>query len=332
VQKISVASLSTLLVVLLIAGMGIASSSGAVSIPGHMLFKFFFNTGLTEEQALLRSILIDIRLPRIILSISVGAGLAVAGCAMQALFRNPLAEPGLLGVSSGAALGAVTAIVLGSSGVYIVSFAAFLGALIATFVVWQLGQRFSSIAALIVAGIAMNAVTNSLTGMLTYFALDDQLRSLTFWSMGSLAGATWQMLSWFTPSVLLLSYFLFRHWQAFNALLLGDRESLHLGFNVAILTRQIIFYTALIIGLTVAACGTIGFVGLIVPHMVRMLVGPNHRTLLPLSFLMGAIILLFSDAIARCIMAPAELPVGIITSLIGGPFFMFLLCSQRHTL
>jgi iron complex transport system permease protein len=331
VQKISVFSLSAVLIALLIGGIVVASSSGAVDIPIPVFFRLLFHAGLTEEQALLRTILIDIRLPRIVLAITVGAGLAIAGGAMQALFRNPLAEPGLLGVSSGAALGAVTAIVLGCSGVYILSLSAFVGALVTTLIVWQLGQRFFHIAGLIMAGMAMNAITTSLTGFLTYFASDDELRSLTFWSMGSLASASWRTLSWVTPSIFLLSYVIFRHWQAFNVLLLGERESLHLGFNLAVLKRQIIFYTALIVGLVVATCGTIGFVGLVVPHLVRIILGPNHRTLLPLSFLMGATLLIFSDYIARFIAIPAELPIGIITSLIGGPFFIFLLCSRRYT-
>ena len=330
-QKISIFTLSTTLIALLIIGIFLASSSGAVNII-QALPTLLFNESLNEEQALLRTILIDIRLPRITLAITVGAGLAIAGCAMQALFRNPLAEPGVLGVSSGAALGAVTAIVLGSSGLYFISFSAFIGALVTTLIVWQLGQRFSHVAGLVMAGIAMNTIAGSLTGLLTYFASDTQLRSLTFWSMGSLTGANWQMLSWLTPSIVLLSYFIFRQWRAFNALLLGDRESIHLGFNLAALKRRTICYTALIVGLIVATCGTIGFVGLVVPHLVRIILSPNHRVLLPLSFLTGSTLLIFSDYIARFIVAPAELPIGIMTSLIGGPFFIFLLCSRRYCL
>lgn len=329
-SKFSAFYISLLLIIALIVCILLAGSSGAIRIAITDIPELLFGTPTNETQALLRTVLLDIRLPRIALAIIVGAGLAVSGCAMQALFRNPLAEPGLLGVSSGAALGAVTAIVLGGYGAtYAISVCAFIGALAATLLAWQLGQRFWGIAGLLLAGIAINAIAGSLTGLLTYFASDEELRSLTFWSMGSLAGANWDTLRWLIPSVIGLSCLVYRNWRALNALLLGERESMHLGFNLPVLKRQLILLNALIVGLIVAACGTIGFVGLVVPHLVRIMLGPNHRTLLPLSFLTGAILLLLSDWVARCIVSPMELPIGVVTSLIGGPFFIFLLFNRR---
>jgi iron complex transport system permease protein len=323
------ASYSIFFVILLFALILLIGSSGAVPISITDIPSLIFGQNLTEDEQLYRTVLIDIRLPRILLSIIVGAGLAISGCTMQALFRNPLAEPGLLGISSGAALGAVMAIVLGFSGLYAVSISAFIGALIAIICAWQLGQRFSQIAGLLLAGIAINAIAGSLTGLLTYFASDDELRSLTFWSMGSVASANWNTIALLSPVVLILSLLILRDWRALNALLLGERESLHLGFNLPVLKRRLVILVALLVGVIVAACGTIGFVGLVVPHLVRMMLGPNHRTLLPFSFLVGAILLLLADWLARLVVSPAELPIGVVTSLIGGPFFMFLLFRRR---
>lgn len=321
-----------ILISILVASLLLASSLGAVSIPLIQIPNLLLYPAMNEEQALFKMILIDIRLPRLVLAMVVGGGLAISGCTMQALFRNPLAEPGLLGISSGAALGAVSAIVLGSHGILTVSGSAFVGALVAIFIAWQLGQRFSYIAGLLLAGIAINAIAGSLTGLLTYFASNDQLRSITFWQMGSLAQADWPMLSWLAPTVLLFCCLIFWEWRALNVLLLGERESSLLGFNLPALKCRFIFYTACIVGLIVAACGIIGFVGLIVPHLIRMVFGPNHRILLPVSLLSGALLVLLSDLVARLIILPAELPIGLVTSLIGGPFFILLLFSRRRAL
>lgn len=289
------------------------------------------------EQAEL--ILGQIRLPRTLLGLAVGAVLALAGVAMQGLFRNPLADPGLVGVSSGAALGAAIAIV-GSSWVggvpevfapYLLSLCAFLGGLGVTALVYRLGRKDgqTSVATMLLAGIALTALASSAVGLFTYLADDATLRTLTFWNLGSLNGASYQRL-W--PLVLVatgVALWLPRRAEALNALLLGESEARHLGFEVEKLKRELVFCTALGVGAAVAAAGLIGFIGLVVPHLVRLLAGPDHRVLLPASLLAGASLLLFADLIARLALAPAELPIGIVTAFIGAPFFLYLLLRGR---
>ncbi|AZN35205.1 FecCD family ABC transporter permease [Iodobacter ciconiae] len=319
--------LAGLLVLLLM----ISASSGAVSIPlsqlPKLLFSPRFETG--TEQQLWQSVLLDMRLPRVLFGALAGAVLALTGAAMQALFRNPLAEPGLLGISSGASLGAVTAILFGGGSLMVLAPAAFAGSLIATALAYHLGKRYQGIAGLLLAGIAINAICGSLIGLMTYMADDNQLRSLTFWSMGSLAGGTWSLLGMLSPALLIISAMVMRHWRAMNALLLGEREAQHLGFPMKAIRRKLVLLTALLIGPLVAATGGIGFVGLVVPHLVRMMLGADHRRLLPAAMLGGAIALVAADCLARLVAQPAELPIGIVTSLIGGPFFLWLLISRK---
>jgi iron complex transport system permease protein len=283
----------------------------------------------------------EIRLPRLVLGVLVGAGLAVAGAAMQGLFRNPLADPGLVGVSTGAALAAVTVIVLGGSwlsswtetaGYYALPFAAFLGGLLVTWLIYQIASKDgrTDVSLMLLAGIAINAIAGALTGILTYYASDEALRSLTFWSMGSIASASWRDV-WLAgipilAAIILLPYFA----KALNALLMGERVSQHLGFNVTFAKRGIIVLTALSVGAAVAVSGVIGFVGLVAPHLVRLLLGPDHRWVLPGSALMGAILVVLSDSLARMIVAPAELPIGLVMAAIGGPFFLWLLLNRRN--
>lgn len=289
------------------------------------------------EQAEL--ILGQIRLPRTLLGVAVGGVLALSGVAMQGLFRNPLADPGLVGVSSGAALGAAFAIVGGSLlggvpaaiGPYLLSFCAFLGGLVVAALVYRLGRRNGQthVATMLLAGIALTALASSAVGLFTYLADDATLRTLTFWNLGSLNGASYSRL-W--PLLLIsvaVALWLPRRAQALNALLLGESEAGHLGVDVERLKRELVFCTALGVGAAVAAAGLIGFVGLVVPHLVRLLAGPDHRTLLPASILAGASLLLLADLVARLALAPAELPIGIVTAFIGAPFFLFLLLRGR---
>ena len=289
------------------------------------------------EQAEL--ILGQIRLPRTLLGLVVGAVLAMSGVAMQGLFRNPLADPGLVGVSSGAALGAAVAIVGGSwlGGIpevlapYLLSICAFLGGLGVTALVYRLGRRDgqTSVATMLLAGIALTALAASVVGLFTYLADDATLRTLTFWNLGSLNGASYQRLWPLLLVSVVVAVWLPRRAEALNALLLGESEARHLGIEVEKLKRELVFCTALGVGAAVAAAGLIGFVGLVVPHMVRQLSGPDHRVLLPASLLAGAALLLFADLIARLVLAPAELPIGIVTAFIGAPFFLFLLLRGR---
>ncbi len=289
------------------------------------------------EQA--EMILGQIRLPRTVLGLAVGAVLALAGVAMQGLFRNPLADPGLVGVSSGAALGAAIAIVCGSAfgGLptllepYLLSICAFLGGLAVTALVYRLGRKDgqTSVAVMLLAGVALTALASSAVGLFTYLADDATLRTLTFWNLGSLNGASYQRLWPLLLIALGVALWLPRRAKALNALLLGESEARHLGIEVERLKRELVLCTALGVGAAVAAAGLIGFIGLVVPHLVRQVAGPDHRVLLPASLLAGASLLLFADLIARMALAPAELPIGIVTAFLGAPFFLYLLVRGR---
>ena len=318
--------LIALLVLLALA----AAASGAVRIPVIRIPALLLSTPQAGEELMWRHVLMEVRLPRIGLAIVVGAGLAVSGVAMQALFRNPLAEPGLVGMSLGGALGAVAAIVLDAPGLWAIGPAAFVGSLAATALAYRLGSRHGGVGSVLLAGIAINAMCASAIGLFTIQANDVQLRNLTFWNMGSLAGASWPMLAWLAPWVALMSVLLLREWRAMNALMLGEREAQHLGFALKALRRRLVLLTALMVGPLVAVTGTIVFVGLVVPHLVRLTLGADHRWLLPYTLVGGAISLTLADWLARLVVIPAELPIGIVTSLVGGPFLLWLLARKGH--
>ncbi|AMD45388.1 FecCD family ABC transporter permease [Bordetella holmesii] len=307
----------------------LATASGAVSIPLSALPRLLTGRGGADD-ALWQNIIWDIRLPRVAFALVAGAALAICGATMQALFRNPLAEPGLVGISLGGALGAVAAIVLGAGGFFLTASAAFAGSLAATACAYVLGQRVQGVSGLLLAGIAINAICGAVLGLLTFIASDAQLRDLTFWNMGSLAGARWSILAFLAPWTLFWCVWLMRQWRALNALLLGEREAQHLGFALSRLRRKLILVTALVVGPLVAATGGIGFVGLVVPHLVRMGLGANHRLLLPACILAGAVALALADWLARIVVVPAELPIGLVTALVGGPFFLWLLARGRR--
>ncbi|WP_018747730.1 FecCD family ABC transporter permease [Chitiniphilus shinanonensis] len=302
-----------------------AAASGAVDIPWTALPRLLFGDAATPDEMLWHSVLWQVRLPRVLFAIVCGGGLALAGVAMQALFRNPLAEPGLIGISAGGSLGAVAAIVLGFQQFTVLAPAAFVGALGATLLAYRLGRMQQGMASLLLAGVAINAICWALIGLFTYLADDTQLRSLTFWNLGSLAGASWPLLAFLGPWTLLMSVLLLRHWRAMNALLLGEREAQHLGFALRPLRRRMVILTALLVGPLVAATGTIGFIGLVVPHLVRLTLGADHRWLLPNALVAGALALTLADWLARIVVIPSELPIGIVTALVGGPFFLWLL-------
>ncbi|MEC5398549.1 FecCD family ABC transporter permease [Uliginosibacterium sp. H1] len=318
------ASLCVLLAVLALA----SAASGALHIPLSR-FALLWQAPTDPTDIFWRNVLLEVRLPRVLFAIVIGAGLAVSGAVMQALFRNPLAEPSLIGVSLGGALGAVAAIVLGAGSLAIIAGAAFVGSLAATAAAYRLGSLQPGVANLLLAGIAINAICASFIGLFTWQATDVQLRNLTFWNMGSLAGASWSMLAWLTPWVLLMSVLLIRDWRAMNALLLGEREAQHLGFALHRLRRRLIVVTALLVGPLVAVAGTISFVGLVVPHLVRIPLGADHRWLLPNTLVAGAIALTLADWLARIAVSPAELPIGIVTALVGGPFLLWMLTRRR---
>jgi iron complex transport system permease protein len=284
-------------------------------------------------------VVMQIRLPRLLLGASVGSALAVSGAVMQGLFRNPLADPGLIGVSSGAGFAAAAAIVLGGRFLpdstaqlpfVILPAAAFVGALISTLILYAVASRGgrTSMAVMLLAGIAFAALAGAGTGWLSYISDDRQLRDLTFWSMGSLGGATWSKVAIVIPMILptLIAMPYLAH--GLNAMALGEAEAFHLGINVQFLKRAAVLLVSIAVGAAVACSGLIGFVGIIVPHLLRLSVGANYRFLLPASALLGASLLVLADTFARIIVAPSELPIGIITATLGAPFFIWLLLRR----
>ena len=334
--------------VLIFLGMAVSLVTVAVAavMYGSMPISLQTILGLAQEAVGLEStievpsgeryIIVHLRIPRALFAMLIGASISVAGAMMQGLFRNPLADPGLLGVSSGAALGAASVIVLGFSLPWVpaltLPIAAFVGGVIATIVVMQLSIRGgrASVANMLLAGIAINAVCGAATGLLVYISDDEQLRSLTFWTMGSVGGASWANLPYvvlfaFGPALMALPL-----GRAINALLLGESEAHLLGVNVEQLKLLIIFLVCVMVGTSVSLTGMIGFVGLVVPHLCRLILGADNRRVILGSMLVGATLLLGADLISRTIVSPAELPIGIVTSIVGGPFFLSLLYRSRQ--
>lgn len=323
----------------LLLGAGI----GAMPItPGEIGAILLRALGLTAGEGVSDTksmVLLSIRAPRVVLGAIVGAGLGVAGASLQGLFRNPLADPGLIGVSTGAALAAALAIVLGGHILpllpevlhpLLLPLAAFLGGLAASFAVYRIAQRDgrTRVTTLLLAGVALNALAGAILGLLIFASTDQQLRDLNFWLLGSLAGVTWDRLAIAVPMVLLPVAALPFMARPLNALIMGEREAAHLGYRVERVKRGVIALAALTVGAGVALTGVIGFVGLVVPHIVRLALSSDHRILLPASALLGATLLPLADLAARMVVLPAELPVGILTSAIGGPFFLWLLMRR----
>ncbi len=314
-------------------------ATGPTHLPWSGLLKHLVTGPGDDLQGL---ILWQIRIPRTLLALCVGALLAVCGVLIQGLFRNPLAEPGLMGVSSGATLMVVVVLVLASNlpnalpvalRPFLLPLVAFGGGLAATRLVMLIGQssHYSPLR-LILAGVAFNMVAAAGIGLCAYLATNEQLRTLTFWSLGSFAAASWSGVAITAAVLAIIAPLAYRLWRPLNALLLGESECRHLGFDVPVLKRRIVYLSAAGVGAAVAFTGIIGFIGLVVPHIVRMLTGADHRRLLPLSLALGALLTLWADWLARSVLSPAELPVGIITSLLGGPFFIYLIHRQRGRL
>ncbi|NVO56324.1 iron ABC transporter permease [Rhodobacteraceae bacterium B1Z28] len=319
-----------LLGALLAASMIVALATGSA---GTSLWQALSDVLQGRELSLRdRVVLLDIRAPRVLMGCLVGAALAVSGAVLQGLFRNPLADPGIVGVSAGASLGAVGAIVLGGAlVVWTVPVSAFLGAWITTILLYRVATRRgrTSVATMLLAGIALTAFAMALTGILVYVADDTQLRDFTFWTMGSLAGSTWSKIYVAGPIIaipLLLTPFLAK---GLNGLTLGEAAAGHIGIRVQRLKACAVLIVAAATGAAVAVSGGIGFVGIVVPHLLRLASGPDHRYLLINSALLGAALLVMADLICRVIIAPAELPIGIVTAVIGAPFFLWILLRQR---
>ena len=309
-----------------------------------------FSFGESSAKSQLKSLVInEIRLPRILLAFLVGAALTLAGSLLQGLFRNPLADPALIGVSSGGAMGAVTAIVLlpaivlklelteGNAQI-IQSFGlpilAMCGAIALTFIIYRVSlvRGRTHVPAMLLTGIAVNAIGGAFVGLVvTVFATDEQLRTITFWTLGSLSGSNWDNTIILAVFIIIPALMALRQDRALNAFLLGEAEAFHLGVDTQRVKRTVILISATMVGATVAFCGIIGFVGLVVPHMLRTVFGPDHKLLLPAGVLLGAITLIIADIFARTLLSPAELQLGILTAIIGGPFFLALLIRSRSS-
>ncbi|MFE1597249.1 FecCD family ABC transporter permease [Methylobacterium sp. ID0610] len=320
-------------------------AAGAVAIPPGRVAAVLWTGGADPALAREAFVVLNIRLPRTLLGLMVGAALAVSGALMQGLFRNPLADPGLVGVSAGAGLAAASVIVAGDRLLAMLGLpgplpfaalplGAFLGGLATTALLYALATRAgrTSVATLLLAGLALGALAGALTGILVYLSDDRQLRDLTFWSLGSLAGATWAKVNFSAPAILPVLAAVPFLGRGLNALVLGEAEAFHLGVPVQALKRAAILLVAAAVGASVAAAGVIGFVGLVVPHVLRLLVGPEHRRLLPAAALLGGALLVLADVAARLVASPAELPIGIVTALLGAPVFLWLLMGRARVL
>ena len=331
--------IAVLLILLFISSIILGISFGAVDIPPYDVYRVFlykvFGIKIGNLDEILNSTLFDIiwgvRMPRVLLGAFAGMALAMVGVIMQATIQNPLGDPYILGLSSGASLGATFSILIGFSGVlssFGAPLGAFLGALIASIFVYflaKIGGRITPFK-LILAGMVISSICSSLTSLIIFLSKDNEgIRTVNFWMMGSLAGAEWSNIVLpIAISVIPLIYF-FTQYRNLNLMVLGDETSITLGLNIEKHRKIYMILSSLITGVIVSVCGTIGFVGIMIPHIVRLIFGTDHKTLLPFSALVGAIFLIWADIIARCAITNMELPIGIITSVIGAPFLLWLM-------
>lgn len=294
------------------------------------------------DNELQYQVLLDIRVPRVIFSILVGMVFGLSGVLLQTLFKNPLADPSIIGISAGASAGVVIFMMLSSflpaifyKGIFSyfsLPVSAFIGAILTILLIYRLSMVYNKVAVtiMLLSGIAINALFGALIGLFSYVSTQEDLKSFTFWTMGSLVDAQWDMIMILLPLVILIYSVSLYQKNQLNLILLGEDEARNSGVNVEWLKKSIIIAVSLCMGVSIAFCGIIGFVGLVVPHISRILVGSNHQYLLPLSALLGGLILLWADTIARIIIQPAELPIGIITAIIGAPVFLMLLLKNKY--
>lgn len=333
------------LIATLLVTIVLAAGFGAMQIPALEVLRIIaLKLGVYLDKApdsAMVNVFWELRLPRVLMAVLIGSGLAVAGASLQGLFRNPLADPMLIGISSGASLAAVLVIVLYAAipvsfsqhipKYYLLNFVTFAGACGCSFLVFRLsttGNR-TAVASLLLAGLAITALCNAFIGLITYAANDEELRSITFWNLGSLGGASWSVIAALAPFILLPVILLPILSKSLNAYSLGETEAHYLGVDVRLLKMGVLLLSTLAVGAAVATAGMIGFVGLVVPHILRTITGTDHRQLLFNSAVLGAILLTLADTIGRTIIAPAELPIGIVTAMIGTPVFITLLLKQK---
>jgi iron complex transport system permease protein len=332
----------------LLAGAGFVTSALALMLgpvamsPAELAGAALGALGISSDlpqEARHSAVLGAIRLPRVLLGASAGAALGIAGAVLQGLFRNPLADPSIIGISGGAALAAVTLIVVGTTqavafmaafGSVALPVAAFAGSLVATWLVYAISARDGapSVSTMLLAGIAVNAFANAGIGFFAFASDDQQLRMATFWMLGSLGNTTWTKLLPALVAMLPPILLLLRYGPGLNAYALGEADALHLGVDVDALKRRCVLLAALAVGAAVSVTGIISFVGLMAPHLVRFVTGPDHRAVLPGAALVGAILMVGADLVARMAVIPAELPISVVTSAVGAPFFLYLLARR----
>lgn len=310
---------------------------GAVRVPILEVIKILLNKiGITNYEITRKSfisIVYYVRFPRIMTAVIVGGALAVCGCTMQSLLKNPIADSGIIGISSGASLGAVISIALGLSSKYIFAmplFSIFFSLLISA-IVYRLStlRGKSDNLLLILSGIAISSFVGAISSIILTNLMESQIKEYIFWSIGSLSGRRWEHFLFGIGPIIFLSFILFYHGKELNILLLGDEEAKSLGINIRTMRKKILVIVAVLTAVSVCISGNIGFVGLVVPHILRKIIGADNRKLLKGSFLAGAFFLTLSDLISRVILAPSEISVGIITSLIGAPYFIYLIIKIR---
>jgi len=332
----------TLIVALIVAGVT-ALTVGAVPVTvrevaaaiWELILDLLGISYTTDLEPVKKDILLELRMPRVVLAAAVGSSLAAAGAVFQGLFRNPMADAYVIGVSSGAALGAVAAMLVGLpiaiwGGIGAVPLFAFAGGTATLLLVYQLARVGQEVPVmpLLLAGIALSAFLSALVSLLTYFA-DEKLHQVVFWTMGGLGGATWTKVKIMIPYALLGFGCVYLFYRELNAMLFGEETARHLGINTEKVKKILLAGSSLMVAAAVSTSGIIGFVGLVVPHFIRLLIGPDHRQLLPASAILGAVLLMITDTVGRTIIAPRELPVGIITALLGAPLFIYLLKNRK---
>lgn len=342
-NRLSLYLVLSLVVLLILAG---ASLMTGVYTFDSFTFHELFKRIIGKENVISSGdyfVFFEIRLPRIVMAILIGSALAVSGTCMQGMFKNPLATPSLIGVTSGASLFAALTIVLGSHfksvfpevlQYFLVSIMAFAGAVLTMIFVYRMStiRQRTNVVVMLLAGVAISALAGAITGFLTYLTKEEQLRDLTFWTLGSLGGATW-LKNGVLVVVIPISYFyLMTQGKALNAMMLGEEDAAHLGISVEKIKRQIVIFTALLVGVCVSFSGVIGFVGLIVPYILRLIFQSDYQVILPLSAVLGSILLLTADTVSRTIVAPSELPIGVLTAFIGAPVFIAILLRYKKSI
>lgn len=318
--------------------MGVYQFSSSFS---EIISSFFTDNSSVSETD--KYVFLDLRLSRIVMAILIGSALAVSGTCLQGMFKNPLATPDLIGITAGASLFAAIAIVLGAFikpylpealHFSFLSIAAFIGSFLTMSIVYKISTSNgkTNVIMMLLSGVAITALGFAVMGLLIYISKEEQLRDLTFWNLGSLGGASWTKNAILATVILISYYFLIGKGKTLNAMMLGEKDAMHLGIPVEKTKKQIVLFTAFLVGTSVAFSGTIGFIGLIIPYILRLIFKSNYYIILPLSAVLGSILLLSADTISRTAVAPSEIPIGILTAFMGAPIFIAILLRQKNSL